>query len=156
MKKAILILAGIAALGFSAQAQTGGEVIQLPGGVSYKMLLDTPGEPQPRFGDYVETHMYVDVDGKRIYNSREAGEGKPVGFMLQQPTTKTDIQYVVTLMTPGDSTAIMMSVDSMLKAGSPKESWMKPNTGQTATYTVKLLKVKPLERKGEMPPPGKE
>jgi len=37
MKKAILILAGIAAAGFSAQAQTTGETMQLPGGVSYKI-----------------------------------------------------------------------------------------------------------------------
>ena len=155
MKKAILI-SGIIISGFSVYAQKAGETIQLPGGVSYKMLLDAPGEPKPRFGDYVETHMYVDVDGSRLYSSREAGEGNPVGFMLQQPTTKTDIQYVVTRMTAGDSVAIIMSVDSMLKAGSPRESWMKPNTSQYATYTVKLLKVKPLERKGEMPPPGKE
>lgn len=138
-----------------AQAQSS-EIIQLPGGVSYKTLLDVPGEPKPRYGDYVEAHMYVDVDGKRIYNSREAGEGKPIGFLMQQPATKTDIQEVVQLMTPGDSVAIIMSVDSMLKAGGSPEPWMKPKTGQTATYVVKLLKVKPMTRKSEMPKPGKE
>lgn len=154
MKK-ILLIAALAATGIEAQAQKDNKTVQLPGGVSYTMLLDVPGEPKPRFGDYVETHMYVDVDGDRLYSSRETG-GQPIGFLLQKPTTPTDVQYVITQMTAGDSVAIVMSVDSMLKAGGPVESWMKPNTGQTATYTVKLLKVKPLDRKGETPPPGKE
>ncbi len=141
--------------GIYAQAQHS-ETIQLPGGISYKVLLDAPGEPMPRYGDYVEAHMYVEVEGKRIYNSREAGEGKPIGFLMQQPASKTDIQEVVKLMTAGDSVAIIMSVDSMMKTGGQKEPWMKPNTGQTATYIVKLLKVKPMTRKAEMPKPGKE
>lgn len=153
MKQGLFALMMICAVHAQGQ-QT--ETVQLPGGVAYKMLLDTPGEPKPRYGDYVEAHMYVDVEGKRIYNSREAGEGKPIGFLMQQPASKTDIQEVVQLMTPGDSVAIIMSVDSMLKAGGSPEPWMKPNTGQTAAYIVKLLKVKPLERKGEMPKPGKE
>lgn len=139
-----------------AHAQQDGETIQLPGGVAYKMLLDVQSAPKPMYGDYVETHMYVEVEGERIYSSREAGEGKPIGFLMQQPTTKTDVQEVVKLMTPGDSVAIVMSVDSMLKAGGPAERWMKPNTGQTATYIVTLLKVKPMGRKGDMPKPGKE
>ncbi len=132
------------------------ETVQLPGGVAYKMLLDAPGGPMPRYGDFVEAHIYVEVEGKRIYNSREAGEGKPIGFLMQEPASKTDIQEVVKLMTPGDSVAIIMSVDSMLKAGGQKEPWMKPNTRQTATYIVHLLKVKPMARKAEMPKPGKE
>ncbi len=153
MKQGLFALMMICAVHAQAQ-QT--ETVQLPGGVAYKTLLDAPGEPKPRYGDYVEAHMYVEVEGKRIYNSREAGEGKPIGFLMQQPATKTDIQEVVQLMTPGDSVAIIMSVDSMLNAGGNPEPWMKPNTGQTATYIVKLLKVKPLERRGEMPKPGKE
>lgn len=153
MKRGLFALMMICAVHALGQQQ---ETVQLPGGVAYKMLLDVPGEPKPRYGDYVEAHMYVDVEGKRIYNSREAGEGKPIGFLMQQPTTKTDIQEVVQLMTPGDSVAIIMSVDSMLKAGGSPESWMKPNTGQTATYVVKLLRVKPMARKSEMPKPGKE
>lgn len=140
----------------TAQAQQAGEAIPLPGGVAYKMLLDVQSDPHPRYGDYVETHMYVEVEGKSIYSSRKAGEGKPIGFVMQEPASKTDIQEVVKLMTPGDSVAIIMSVDSMLKAGGSSEPWMKPNTGQTATYIVKLLRVKPLQRKGDMPKPGKE
>lgn len=137
-------------------AQQGNQTISLPGGVSYQMLRDVASEPMPEYGDYVETHMYVEVEGKRIYSSREAGEGKPIGFMMRQPDTKTDIQEVVKLMTPGDSVAIIMSVDSMMKATGFAEPWMKPNIGQTATYIVKLLKVKPMGRKAEMPNPGKE
>lgn len=153
MKQGIFALMMVC--GANVQAQTTDEVI-LPGGVAYTMLLDVQSEPKPAYGDYVETHMYVEVEGEQIYSSREAGEGKPIGFLMQQPTTKTDVQEVVKLMTPGDSVAIVMSVDSMLKAGGPAEHWMKPNTGQTATYIVKLLKVKPMGRKGEMPKPGKE
>lgn len=154
MKQRLLALMMMCSM--NIYAQQGNETISLPGGVSYKVLLDVAGEPKPQYGDYVETHMYVEVGGKRIYNSREAGEGKPIGFIMQQPTTQTDIQEVVKLMTPGDSVAIIMSVDSMMKATGASEPWMKPNTGQTATYIVKLLKVKTMARKSEMPKPGKE
>lgn len=121
--------------------------VQLPGGVSYKMLHDEPTTINPAIGDYVETHMYVHVDGQKIYSSREVGEAKPLGFVIEKTPTKTDIQEVVKLMTEGDSAVIYMSIDSMLKIGTPKLDWMKPNTGQKAAYTVKMLSIKQMGRK---------
>lgn len=121
--------------------------IQLPGGVSYKLLYDEKGGVNPRYGDFVETHMYVQVDGKMIYSSREVNDAQPVSFLMQKPTSNTDLQMVIKLMTPGDSVVAMMSVDSMIKSGVQKLDWMKPNTGQQATYIVKMLSVKPINQK---------
>jgi hypothetical protein len=140
MKKLILITALLCNTFTYAQDKKDG-YIQLPAGVEYKLLHDEPGDVYPKWGDNVEAHMYVEVDGKRIYNSREVGTKEPLPFVLKQMPTKTDIQEVIVLMTQGDSVSIRMSVDSMLKTGVQPLDWMKPNTGQKATYIIKLTKL---------------
>lgn len=145
MKQGIMIIA-ILCSSIAVMAQGNGYK-QLPGGVSYKLLANEQGDNHPDYGDYVETHMYLNVDGKEIYSSRKTGEGKPVGFLMKQQATKTDIQEAIKLMTPGDSASVLLSVDSMIKAGSGKLAWMKPGTGQQAEYIIKLLRVKNISKK---------
>lgn len=117
---------------------------QLPGGMAYKFLHDEKGGQTPGVGDYVEAHMYLDVDGNNVYNSRKVGEGNPVSFVIQEQSSGADIQPAIMKMTPGDSAAVLISIDSMLAAGSQQYPWMKPNTGQKAIYTVKVLSVRKL------------
>lgn len=150
MKQAIILIASILFSTWAgAQSPKVGKdgFTLLPGGISYKMIQDATGGVSPKNKDYVETHMYVIVDEKMIYNSREVNEGKPVSFLMQQPTSKTDLQEVIKLMTPGDSVVVNISVDSMLKSGIAKLDWMKPNTQQYATYLVKMLSVRELSDK---------
>lgn len=147
MKKTVILIAIFTYnVSLYAQAPASG-FIQLPGGVEYKMLKDVAGDVTPKNGDYVESHMYVEVDGNLIYNSREVNENKPVSFLMQEPKSKTDIQEVIKLMSAGDSVVIKFSVDSLLKTGIQKLDWMKPNTGQKATYYVKVSSVRQLGKK---------
>lgn len=146
MKKILLLAVLIGATKGYGQSKDK-EYIQLPGGVAYKMLHDAPGTDYPKTGDYVGTNIYLEVEGKEVYNSYTANKGQPISFFLTQNDFKTDVQEVIRLMTAGDSVAIRMSVDSMMKTPAPKEAWMKPGTGQQITYTIKLLSFKNLSEK---------
>ncbi len=146
--KGIVFLTGLVLLSVFAYAQKAMPATkgftQLPGGVEYKMAYDKPGNITPKNGDYVEAHMYVQVDGEIIYNSRLVNENKPVSFVMQQPKSKTDIQEVIKLLSVGDSVVIKFSVDSLLKSGVDQLKWMKPNTGQKATYFVKMANIRQI------------
>lgn len=120
-------------------AQTSNKYTRLPGGVSYHIAYDATGDAKPEVGDFVETNMYLFVDSNMIYNSLVSNDAKPISFVITESPSKTDIQEAIKHITPGDSVLIRMSVDSMIKAGSPQLDWMKPETGQHATYVVKLL-----------------
>ena len=139
IKYLILAVAFLSTFSTSAQKTNKKDFISLNGGLSYQIAYDSPGEAQPEVGDFVETNMYLIVDNKVIYNSLEDNALKPISFVVTEPTSSTDVQEVITYMTPGDSALIRMSVDSMIKNGSPQLDWMKPQTGQHATYVVKLL-----------------
>lgn len=143
-KKKGLFSALILCLSVAVYAQSGYR--PLSKGLAYKMLYDKKSGVSPGIGDYVEAHMYLYVDGKNIYNSRTAGQGQPVTFVLQEGAG-ADIQEAIMKMTAGDSISVLIPVDSMLAAGSQQYEWMRPNTGQKAEYLVKLLKVKPLNKK---------
>lgn len=134
-------------MGLASYGQSPEKYTVLPGGVEYLLVKDAPGTLTPANGDYVETNMHLAVDGRIIYNSLQANGGKPIGFMLSPSASKTDIQEVIRLMSAGDSVIVRLSVDSMIKAGSPKLDWMKPNTGQKAVYMVKMLNVRPMGKK---------
>lgn len=142
MKRILIIALSLYAATTYAQQPGKDGFIQLPGGVAYNLAHDEKTGTPPGIGDYVETHMYVIVDGKMIYNSRQLTDNKPVSFVVQESKTKTDIQEVIKLMTAGDSAVIRFSVDSMLKSGIEQLPWMKPNTGQQATYLVKMTNIK--------------
>jgi len=148
MNKGILFLTGLVTLSIAANAQKSMPATkgftQLPGGVEYKMAYDKPGDIKPVNGDYVEAHMYVQVDGEIIYNSRQVNENKPVSFVMQEPKSKTDIQEVIKLLNAGDSVVIKFSVDSLLKSGVDQLQWMRPNTGQKATYFVKMVNIRQM------------
>lgn len=135
----ILAVAVLANTSTNAQMSNKAGFTSLNGGLSYQIAYDSPGEAQPEVGDFVETNMYLIVDNMMIYNSLQANGLKPISFVVTEPQTSTDIQEAITYMTPGDSALIRMSVDSMIKNGSPQLDWMKPKTGQHATYVVKLL-----------------
>jgi len=154
MKKTISLIT-VALFAITAYSQKNTDNIkgltQLPGGIAYKLLYDKPGGATPNKGDFIEAHMYVNVDGLEIYNSRQLNEGKTVSFVMQPTGHKTDIQEVIKLMTPGDSAVIVFSVDSLLKTGIEQLNWMKPNTGQKAIYFVKMIALKPFGTKKEEP-----
>lgn len=147
MKK-LMITSAVFLSSVLAIAQSKSKYIQLPGGVSYIIAHNgAAGGVKPTLGDYVETNMYLNVDGKQIYNSLQANSHKPISFLISEPQSKTDIQEVIKLMVPGDSAVILLSVDSMLKHGANRYEWMKPNTGQNAAYSVKLLNVRKMTKK---------
>ncbi|MCB0696858.1 MAG: hypothetical protein KDC07_05810 [Chitinophagaceae bacterium] len=138
-----LVISSTAAIAQKPMPATKG-FTQLPGGVEYKIAYNKPGTLNPKNGDYVEAHMYVEVDGEMIYNSRQVNENKPVSFVMTQPKSKTDIQEVIKLLSEGDSVVIKFSVDSLIKSGVDQLRWMKPNTGQKATYFVKMVQIKQM------------
>lgn len=133
--------------GVSAYAQS--DYKPVTNAMEYKMLYDAKEGVQPITGDFVQAHMYLYVDGQKIYSSREVGERKPLGIVLQEAQSSTDIQEVIKLMSAGDSVSVLMNVDSMLQTGAQRYAWMKPGTGQKAEYIVKLLNIKQMSKREE-------
>lgn len=116
------------------------------GGLEYKTIKDEPGENNPKLGDYVEVHLVTKVADSELFSTRKVNNNQPVQFQIQQPQSKGDLVEGLKLMTPGDSTIFLMSVDSIIKAGAPTVEWMKPGTGQKIVYFVTLVSVKSMDQ----------
>lgn len=111
-------------------------------GLEYKFLRDVPGTNTPKTGDYVEVHLVTAIGDSVLFETRQMNNNQPVQFPLQPAAFKGDLVEGLMMMTPGDSAMFQMSVDTLLKAGSPSMPWMKPGTGQKLTYRVSMISVK--------------
>jgi FKBP-type peptidyl-prolyl cis-trans isomerase FkpA len=111
-------------------------------GLEYKFLKDVPGTNMPKTGDYVEVHLVTSIGDSILFETRQMNNNMPVQFPLQPAAFKGDLVEGLMMMTPGDSAMFQMSVDTLMKAGSPPMPWMKPGTGQKLIYRVSLMSVK--------------
>lgn len=115
-------------------------------GLEYKFIKDVPGTNMPKTGDYVEVHLVTTIGDSVLFETRKMNNNQPVQFPLQPAAFKGDLVDGLTMMTPGDSAIFQMSVDTLVKAGSPSMPWMKPGTGQKLTYRVSMVSVKTQEQ----------
>ncbi|RYD56047.1 MAG: peptidylprolyl isomerase [Sphingobacteriales bacterium] len=111
-------------------------------GLEYKFAKDVPGTNMPKTGDYVEVHLVTAIGDSVLFETRQMNNGQPVQFPLQPAAFRGDLVEGLMMMTPGDSAIFQMSVDTLVKAGSPSMPWMKPGTGQKLVYRVAMLSVK--------------
>lgn len=116
------------------------------GGLEYKITTDATGGNMPKIGDYVEVHLVTLVGDSIIFDTKQMNAGKPVQFPLQAPNFKGDLVEGLMMLTPGDGATFRMSVDTIIKVGTPVMAWMKPNTGQKLVYNVSLVSVKTSEQ----------
>lgn len=142
--KAILSLVILQVL-FTANifAQSPG-VQKTSGGLEYRLIVNKPGNNKPKVGDYVTMHLKSTLSDSIIYDSRELNDGKPVTFQLMKPGYKGDLTEGIMELTPGDSAHIYISVDDLVKSGSPKLSYMQMGVGQKIEYRVVLVSFKPM------------
>lgn len=122
------------------------EYMTTPNGLEYKIVKDVPGTGMPKTGDFVEVNLEMVVDDSVLFETRKMNNNMPVQFPLQPPAFKGDLPEGLALMTPGDSAIFRMSIDTLIKAGSPTMPWMKPGTGQKLMYRVALVSVKSNEQ----------
>jgi FKBP-type peptidyl-prolyl cis-trans isomerase FkpA len=111
-------------------------------GLEYKFLRDVPGSNMPKTGDYVEVHLVTAIGDSVLFETRQMNNNQPVQFPLQPAAFKGDLVEGLMMMTPGDSAMFQMSVDTLIKAGSPSMPWMKPGTNQKLSYRVSMISVK--------------
>lgn len=160
MKKSVLLLSLLALAGNNAYAQKGkkAETKEKPktessftgftsigGGLEYKLVTDAPGNVKPKIGDYVEVHLNTKIGDSELFNTRKVNNNLPVQFQITQPQFKGDLVEGLMLISAGDSAIFLISVDSLVKAGTPSLPWMKPNTNQKISYYVQLVSVKSMD-----------
>jgi FKBP-type peptidyl-prolyl cis-trans isomerase FkpA len=111
----------------------------LPSGVQLKVVKKGKGTRKAAVGDYGEmfVHMYVGdslmFDSRKMFNAT-----KPVPISMRAPANNADLMHGFLELTEGDSAVVRISVDSMLKAGSPPMPGVKENSGQMVRYEVQL------------------
>ncbi len=118
-------------------------------GLEYMIVKDVPGGQKPAIGDYMEFHIRSYVKTPKgdslLFDSRTMNGGNPVPYQVAAPSFKGDISEGFTFLTEGDSANFLISVDSMLKAGTQALTWMKPGTFQKINYSVQVTKVRSQE-----------
>lgn len=160
MKKSVLFLSLITLVGNTVYAQKNKKADEKPkakeesmykgftslgGGLEYKLIKDAPGDQKPKLGDYVEVHLDTRIGDSSLFNTRTVNNNMPVQFQITQPQFKGDLVEGLMQITAGDSAAFLISVDSLVKAGTPTLPWMKLNSNQKISYYVQLVSVKSSE-----------
>ncbi len=111
-------------------------------GIEYKFNVDEAGAAMPKVGDYVEVNITTAVGDSVIFESKKVNNNQPVQFQINPPTFKGDLVEALMLMTPGDDITVRLSVDSLIKAGTPAQPWMKKGENQKIVYNIQLVSVK--------------
>lgn len=153
MKKVLSLCCMVALVGGNVYAQkkkttpaketkTSNGFKAIGGGLEYKTVNDVASNPNPQVGDFVEVHIHTTVNDSVIFDTRAVNNNMPVQFQVNQPQFAGDIVNGLKMMTPGDSAVLMLSVDSIVKAGTPVQAWMKTGTNQKIVYGVVLVSVK--------------
>jgi len=132
-------------------AQTTAKTVQdegfskTPSGLEYKFIVDEAGATTPKIGDYIQVHIVTSVDDSVIFESRKINNNEPVQFQVAAPQMKGDLIEAIMLMTIGDSVVVRMSVDSLIKAGTPAQAWMKQGENQKIVYRLTLVSLKSMD-----------
>ncbi|MEI8279440.1 MAG: FKBP-type peptidyl-prolyl cis-trans isomerase [Bacteroidota bacterium] len=119
-----------------------------PKGLEYKIVTDAPGDKKPKTGDFVEMHLTVKIGDSVLFDSRKNNNGQPIGTPLP-PAKSAGDSWVdgVSMMTPGDSAVMRISVDSIIKEAPAGQVPPFMKKGTKLTYYVKLVSVKSAEEK---------
>lgn len=115
-------------------------------GIKYKLYKDAPGRTA-KAGDIVSLQLaiYTDKDSM-LFNSCTLPE--PITLQVEIPKFKGDIMDALTLFSKGDSAAVWVSSDSMLRF-SPTDEVLKP--GSYMRYAIKIIELyTPDEFKAKM------
>src|SRR5690606_7909874 len=104
-----------------------------------------PGDQKPGLGDMIEVHIHARVDTTDIFNSRELNNNEPVMFPYAPPQYPGDLSEGIEMMTVGDHAQFLLSVDSMVSAGVPKQAWMNVGVGQKVLYEVEMISIMNIE-----------
>lgn len=114
-------------------------------GLEYKFIVDEAGANTPKIGDYIQVNIVTSVDDSVIFESRKINNNEPVQFQVAAPQMKGDLIEGLMMMTVGDSMIVRMSVDSLIKAGTPPQAWMKQGENQKIVYNITLVSLKSME-----------
>ncbi len=145
MRKGALILLLTAASvsgGVSSSAQTSvtrDGFTHLESGLEYKILKNGDGKRHPQVGDHLDMNVRVHVRDSVIFDSRQLNNNRPVPFQVQPPSFKGDFIEGLMLMSSGDSAALRLPVDSIIRQGKQLMPGMK--AGDMLEYDVSLMSV---------------
>lgn len=139
-----LSLLGLMAFEGKSLAQEAG-FQSTPSGLEYRFLTDEPGDRNPGPGDMIEVHIHASVDTTVIFDSRKLNNNEPVMFPYAPPQYPGDLSEGIEKMTAGDKAHFLLSVDSMVSAGVPKQPWMTLGIGQKVLYKVDMVSIKNIE-----------
>jgi FKBP-type peptidyl-prolyl cis-trans isomerase FkpA len=114
-------------------------------GLEYKFVTDEAGAAMPKIGDYVQVHIITSVGDSVLFESRKVNNNEPVQFQVSAPSFKGDLIEGLMMMTVGDDLIVRMSVDSLIKAGTPAQGWMKEGENQKIVYHINLVSLKSSE-----------
>jgi hypothetical protein len=110
--------------------------------LQYVFIEDKPGTGHPQVGDDVMLRMTGICNNRFMYSSAALNKGKPAAFSLSKPSHKSDIMYVLELMTAGDSVICFVDAQDLydhLKKKMP--GYIKP--GDKIQYNIRLVSIKP-------------
>lgn len=138
MKKNLIYLAVIAV----ALSSCGGGLKQGPGGLLYNIHEDKSGATIKE-GDFVAINMIAKTEGDSVLSNTYT-QGRPILAPIPKPQFKGDVVAGIMMLSEGDSATIKVNVDSMAKAGSPKQPGFK------GKYIVFQLKVEKVIAKGNL------
>lgn len=138
MKKNLIYLAVVAV----ALSSCGGGFKQGPGGLLYNIHEDKSG-PTIKEGDFVSINMIAKTEGDSVLSNTYT-QGRPILAPIPKPQFKGDIVAGIMMLSEGDSATVKVNVDSMAKAGTPKQPGFK------GKYVVFQLKVEKVIAKGNL------
>ena len=115
---------------------------KLPSGLLFKLVKHGTGTKKPVIGDHVEINIRVHVGDSVLFDSRKMNNNMPVPFQIAKGKFKGDPVEGFMRMVAGDSSVMLVSVDSLKKAGNQLAPWMKEGVGQKIQYEVAMISVK--------------
>ncbi|MES2274491.1 MAG: FKBP-type peptidyl-prolyl cis-trans isomerase [Bacteroidota bacterium] len=138
MKQKLMLLA-VAAI---ALTSCGGGFKQGQGGMLYNIQEDKSG-PVIKEGDFVSINMIVKTEGDSLLNNTYTS-GRPIQTLMPKVQFKGDVVAAIMMLSEGDSATVKVNVDSLAKAGQPKQPGFK------GKYIVFQLKVEKVIAKGNL------
>jgi len=115
---------------------------KLPSGLEFKLVKHGTGTRKPVIGDHVEINIRVHIADSVLFDSRKMNNNMPVPFQVAKGKFKGDPVEGFMMMVAGDSSVMLVSVDSLKKAGNQLAPWMKEGVGQKIQYEVAMVSVK--------------
>jgi FKBP-type peptidyl-prolyl cis-trans isomerase FkpA len=147
MIKQIVPIALLGATIFTLSAcNSNGGFKKTANGLEYKIVRDKKEGASPKTGDVIEIFMKAKYLGENnkdtvMFDSWKMNNNKPMQFPLPPASFKGDIVEAFSLLTPGDSAVVRMSIDSLMKQPNFQlPPFMKK--GHKIEYSIVMVSVK--------------